>query len=85
LNKHVVFTPIKETITASSSGLLVVQHTSGDTPSGRVKMIAADSCSELENSTIYYDNANFFNAFELDQAEYSFIKEDDIIVYATEE
>lgn len=85
INEHIIFTPIKEHITPSAAGILIVRQTTDDTPSGTVTQIADGCEKELDGGTIYYDNASFFDTFELNNKEYSFIKEEKVIVYAPKE
>jgi co-chaperonin GroES (HSP10) len=82
INEYVTFTKFEEVISKHSSGLVVISHIPTDTPHGAVSAIATGCVAELLNSTIYYDGANFFNTFEYDHSELSFIKESDILAYA---
>jgi co-chaperonin GroES (HSP10) len=82
INEHALFIPNKEVISQHSSGLVVISHQSDDTPSGKVVFIAADCEDDLKGATIYYNTANFFNEFEIDGIELSFIKQDEIWAYA---
>jgi hypothetical protein len=85
INKYIRFTPNKEVVSKSASGLLIVSHTGDGTPSGQVVQIADDCEPELSNATIYYDSNNFFNTFKFEGEEYSFISEDGVIVFAPAE
>jgi hypothetical protein len=85
INKFVIFKQVSEKITARSSGLIVIEHTPDDTPSGVVYDIAADCVDDLKHGTVYYDATNFFNTFEYNDTELSFLKEDDVIVYIPKE
>lgn len=81
INTHVLFTPIKEAVTRHASGLMVVRNQPDNTPHGTVVFMCKECEPELAGATIYYDSANFFNEFAIDEIGLSFIKQDDIWAY----
>lgn len=81
INEYVLFIPNKEVISQHSSGLVVISHQSDDTPSGKVVFTDVECEPAINKATIYYNTANFFNEFEIDGIELSFIKQDDIWAY----
>lgn len=82
ISSYVIFKQIKPAVQQQSSGLLiVVSHTAENTPKGEVVSIGPDATPELENSYIYYNDPNFFDTFVHDGVEYSFIKDENILMY----
>jgi co-chaperonin GroES (HSP10) len=83
LASYVIFTPVKSgTATASASGLLVVIGNVGDTPKGTVVQTGPDASPELTvGSTIFYNDANFFETFTDGGTEYAFIKDENILMF----
>lgn len=65
----------------SSSGLIIVEHYSSETPKGKVLLIGPKVEPELKGSIIYYSDANFFDYFYVQGREIAFIKEDDVLIY----
>lgn len=82
ISSYIIFKQIKPAVQQQSSGLLiVVNHVAENTPRGEVVSIGPDAAPELENSYIYYNDANFFETFVHEGVEYAFIKEENVLVY----
>lgn len=82
LGNYVIFTQLKNNVSQSSSGLLVVLGGIGDTPSGTVVSTGVDAAKELSAGTkFYYDDPNFTDTFEFKGVKYAFIKDDSILAY----
>lgn len=81
LGSYLIFKQIKADVQKSKSGLFVVSNYSDNTPKGVVELIGPDVVSELSQSTIYYNDANFFDTFKIDTRTLAFIKEENVIAY----
>lgn len=80
LNSYVVFKPSGPKAAASAAGIIVVASPT-DTPSGATISVGPDCDQGLVDSTIYYDNTNFYETFEHEGLKLAFVKEESVMAY----
>lgn len=81
INQFVVFKPNKSNRWAPGSSMLIVPHTSDETPCGEVVSRSAELGQELDDARIYYSDANFFSKFMHNGDELAFVKQEEVLVY----
>jgi co-chaperonin GroES (HSP10) len=82
LNKFMLFTQRQP---PSTSSILIVLEQSDDTPSGKVVAMGPEVDAELKDTIIFYNGNNFFDNFEHQNQKLAFLKESEVLVYASEE
>lgn len=80
MDNFVLFEQLKPETTLPSG--IIVMGGNDDTPKGKVVSIGKKVWSELQSSTMYYNDTNFTDTFTHKGKQLSFIKESDILAYA---
>jgi len=85
VNKTIIVKRSKPKVTTSASGLMVIGNLGTDTPSAEVVSISAKCEADLAGSTVYFHDESVFEDFKHNGEQFTFIKEDDVIVYTKPE
>lgn len=83
LNSYVILTR-EEKHTTTKSGLVVVGNMDTNTPRGKVVGLGPDCATELNNTTVLFNDMSVYEDFTHKNEKLTFIKQDDVIAYIEE-